>query len=83
MKVSRMDSATVQNSWRPYQYYIYNGNYPLIRTLYALLNEPRSGMPTAFAHFVRLPKGQMIIHRSGLLTIQAGMNVRNVFVNRE
>ena len=40
-------------------------------------------MPTAFAHFVRLPKGQMIIHRSGLLTIQAGMNVRNVFVNRE
>ena len=83
MKVSRMDSATVQNSWRPYQYYIYNGNYPLIRTLYALLNEPRRGMPTAFAHFVRLPKGQMIIHRSGLLTIQAGMNVRNVFVNRE
>ena len=81
MKVSRMDSATVQNSWRPYQYYIYNGNYPLIRTIYALLNEPRSGLPTSFAHFVRLPKGQMIIHRAGLLTIQASMNVRNVIVN--
>jgi phosphate transport system substrate-binding protein len=26
MKVSRLDSATVQNSWRPYQYYLYNGN---------------------------------------------------------
>ena len=83
MKVSRMDSATGQNSWRPYQYYLYNGNYPLIRTIYALLNEPRSGLPTGFAHFVRLPKGQMIIHHSGLLTIQAGMNVRNVFVNQE
>ena len=83
MKVSRMDSATVQNSWRPYQYYIYNGNYPLIRTIYALLNEPRSGLPTSFAHFCRLPRGQMIIHRAGLLTIQASMNVRNVIVNRE
>ena len=83
MKVSRMDSATVQNSWRPYQYYIYNGNYPLVRTIYAILNEPRNGLPTGFAHFCRLPKGQMIIHRAGLLTIQAGMNVRNVFVNKE
>nr|MCR5366816.1 substrate-binding domain-containing protein [Prevotella sp.] len=56
MKVSRMETATPENSWRPYQYYIYNANYPLIRTIYAVLNEPRSGMPTAFAHFVRLPR---------------------------
>ena len=83
MKVSRMDSATVANSWRPYQYYIYNGNYPLIRTIYALLNEPRSGLPSNFAHFCRLPKGQLIIQKSGLLPIQAGMNARTVFVNKE
>ncbi len=83
MKVSRMDSATPENSWRPYQYYIYNANYPLIRTIYAILNEPRSGLPTSFAHFVRLPKGQMIIHRSGLLTIQASMNVRDIIVSRD
>ena len=83
MKVSRMDSATVQNSWRPYQYYLYNGNYPLIRTIYALLNEPRSGLPSGFAHFCRLPRGQMIIHRAGLLTYQAGTNVREIVINRE
>ncbi len=83
MKVSRMDSATVQNSWRPYQYYIYNGNYPLIRTIYALLNEPRGGLPSSFAHFCCLPKGQMIIHRSGLLPIQASMNVREIIVNNQ
>ena len=82
MKVSRMDSATVQNSWRPYQYYLYNGNYPLVRTIYALLNEPRSGVPSGFAHFCRLPKGQMIIFRAGLLPIQANMNVREVYVNK-
>ena len=83
MKVSRLDSATVANSWRPYQYYIYNGNYPLIRTIYALLNEPRSGLPSNFAHFCRLPKGQLIIQKSGLLPIQAGMNSRTVFVNKQ
>ena len=83
MKVSRLDSATAHNSFKPYQYYLYNGNYPLIRTIYALLNEPRSGVPSGFAHFCRLPKGQMIIFRSGLLPIQAGMEVRNVNVSKE
>ena len=81
MRVSRLDSATVRNSWQPYQYYIYNGNYPLVRTIYALLNEPRSGVPSAFAHFCRLPKGQTIILRAGLLPIQANMYVRDVVVN--
>ena len=80
MKVSRMDSATVKNSWHPYQYYLYNGNYPLIRTIYALLCEPRSGVPSGFAHFCSLPKGQMIFLRSGLLPFQANMNVREVNV---
>jgi phosphate transport system substrate-binding protein len=83
MKVSKLDSATAYNSWRPYQYYLYNGNYPLIRTIYALLNEPRSGLPPNFAHFCRLPKGQLIIQKSGLLPIQAATNVRPVYVNKE
>jgi phosphate transport system substrate-binding protein len=83
MKVSRLDSATVRNSWRPYQYYIYNGNYPLIRTIYAILNEPRNGVPSGFAHFCRLPKGQLIFLRAGLLPIQADMNVREVNVTKE
>ena len=81
MKVSKLDSATAYNSWRPYQYYIYNGNYPLVRTIYALLNEPRTGLPSNFAHFCRLPKGQLIIQKSGLLPIQAGTNVRQIIVN--
>ena len=83
MKVSRLDSATAYNSWRPYQYYIYNGNYPLIRTIYALLNEPRSGLPSGFAHFCRLPKGQLIIQKSGLLPIQAATNRREIIVNKK
>ena len=83
MRVSRMDSATAANSWQPYQYYLYNGNYPLVRTIYALLNEPRTGLPSNFAHFCRLPKGQKIILQSGLLPIQAAMNQREIIVNNQ
>ena len=54
-----------------------------IRTIYALLNEPRSGVPSGFAHFCQLPKGQKIILRYGLLPRTANMNVRDVIVNRE
>ena len=80
MKVSRLDSATVRNSRRPYQYYLYNGSYPLVRTIYALLTEPRTGMPTRFANFCSLPQGQKIFFQAGLLPIMPNLNVRNVNV---
>ena len=83
MGVSKMDSAKSYNSWKPYQYYLYNGNYPLRRTIYALLNDTRNGVPSGFAHFVQLPKGQKIILRAGLLPRSANMNVRDVIVNKE
>ena len=83
MGVSKLDSATLANSWKPYQYYLYNGNYPLIRTIYALLNEPRSGVPTGFVHFCQLPRGQKIILRAGLLPRTANMNIREVNIIKE
>jgi phosphate transport system substrate-binding protein len=83
MKVTKLDSATVQNSRRPYQYYIYDGTYPLVRTIYAILTEPRQGVPTGFANFCSLPQGQKVIFRAGLLPYMANMNVRNVNVVKE
>ena len=83
MGVSKMDSAKRYNSWQPYQFYLYNGNYPLRRTIYALLNDTRNGVPSGFTHFIQLPKGQKIILRSGLLPRTANMNVRDVIVNKQ
>ena len=83
MKVSKMDTATVANSWRPYQYYLYNGNYPLVRTIYALLNDPRRGLPWGFAQFCASPKGQLIFFHSGLLPVRGDMTIREVNVNVE
>lgn len=82
MAVSRLDSANAHNSFKPYQGYLYNGNYPLVRTIYAISTEPRTGAPTRFANFCRLPQGQMIILRAALLPVVANMNVRHVNVTR-
>ncbi|MBQ9216003.1 MAG: substrate-binding domain-containing protein [Prevotella sp.] len=84
MGVSKMKTAEIYNSWKPYQYYLYNGNYPLIRTIYALLNDTRpNGVATSFTHFIQLPKGQKIILRYGLLPRTANMNVRDVIIKKQ
>ena len=80
MSVSKLQKATPANSWKPYQYYIYNGNYPLIRTIYCLLNDPINGLPWGFANFIRSPKGQMIVMKTGLLPVAGNINIRNVNV---
>jgi phosphate transport system substrate-binding protein len=82
MSVSRMDKATPANSWKPYQYYLYNGNYPLVRTIYALLNDPINGLPWGFAQFIASPTGQMIIFKSGLLPIRGDITIRDVNINQ-
>lgn len=82
MLVSKYAPATLSNSWRPYQYYLYNGNYPLIRTVYALLNDPLHALPWGFAQFIASPKGQLIIFKSGMLPVQGNMTVRDVKITQ-
>ena len=72
MSVSRFDSATAMNSWKPYQAYLLDGRYPLVRTIYALLNDPINGLPWGFAHF---------IFKSGLLPVRGDITIRSVNVN--
>ena len=83
MSVSKLEKATPLNSWKPYQYYIYNDNYPLIRTIYALINDPRNGLPWGFAHFLESPVGQKIILKSGLLPYRGDIILRSVNVKKE
>lgn len=80
MSVSPFHPATPANSRKPFQYYIYNGEYPLVRTIYALLNDPRHGLPWGFAHFIEGPKGQRIVMKAGLLPVLGDINVRDVNV---
>lgn len=82
MGVSKIHPATVASSWKPYQYYLWNGNYPLVRTIYALLNDPRHGLPWGFANFMSADsRGQRIFFRAGLLPYRGNMTVREVSVS--
>lgn len=80
MGVSKMHPAKPYNSWKPYQYYLYNGNYPLVRTVYALLNDSHNGLPSGLGRFFRVPKGQLIVFHAGLMPVQGNINVREVVV---
>lgn len=80
MSVSKFDKATAMNSWKPYQAYLLDGRYPLVRTIYALLNDPINGLPWGFAHFIVQPKGQLIIFKSGLLPVRGDITIRSVNV---
>ena len=78
MAVSAGDVATPENSYKPYQAYLYYGNYPLARPIYAILNDPRNGLPWGFTSFMTSDKGQRIILKSGL--VPATQPVRIVHV---
>lgn len=82
MYVSRMEKATPSNSYLPYQYYILNGNYPLTRTVWALLNDPYNALPWAFAHFIESPKGQLLVMKAGLLPVMGNIVLRDVNVSQ-
>jgi len=82
MSVSKMQTANPNNSWLPYQYYLYNGNYPLVRTIYCLVNDPINGLPWGFAQFIRSPKGQKIILKSGLLPFYGNITIRDVNISQ-
>lgn len=83
MAVSKLDKATAVGSWKPYQYYLYNGNYPLVRTIYALLNDTRNGLPSGFSQFMSTYKGQLIFFKAGLLPAHGDLTVREVNVSKE
>lgn len=82
LAISRSDDATPDNSYKPYQGYIYNDFYPFIRRIYALINDERGryGLPWGFAQFVASPKGQMIIFKAGLLPAYGNISIRDVRV---
>lgn len=81
MAVSAADVATPANSYKPYQAYLFYGDYPLARSVYILLNDPRNALPWGFASFLTSGRGQRVILKSGL--VPATQPVRVVDVKDE
>ena len=76
--ISSTEPVTLENSFQPYQAYIYEGLYPLSRNLYAIDTEPRNGLATGFLSFLASDRGQRIILKSGILPANAPVRLVNV-----
>lgn len=78
MAVSRAEVATSANSFKPYQAYLATGDYPLSRSVYILLNDPRGALPSGFTAFLTGDRGQRIILKSGLVPATQPVRIVNV-----
>lgn len=83
MSVSNADKPEYNSSYQPYQAYIQMGLYPLYRTVWALLNDPRHGLPWGFSHFVVSPIGQKIILKSALLPYRGDIQIIDMNIHDE
>lgn len=78
MAVSRAATATVENSFKPFQAYLALDQYPLTRNVYILLNDPKSGLPSGLTSFLTDFRGQRIILKSGLVPATAAVRIVDV-----
>lgn len=64
LKVRGNDEVT---AYQPYQYYIYNGSYPLYRQIYMITTAPGGSIGHGFYTFVTGFQGQKIMLTTGVL----------------
>lgn len=72
LKVRRNDEIVAR---KPYQAYIYDGSYPLFRSMYMISTAPNGSVAHGFYSFVTSFRGQKIIQMTGILpaTVQPRM----------
>lgn len=81
LKVARKDGIN-EIGWRPYQYRILTGDYPLIRSVYVILTDPRVRSYTkSFFYFLKGQKGQTIICNSSQLLPYTPVQYKSVRAN--
>ncbi|MEI6553998.1 MAG: substrate-binding domain-containing protein [Paludibacter sp.] len=81
MAVSSESEATSENSYKPFQAYLFYGYYPLTRYVYVIMNDPRGSLPSGFTNFLTSDRGQRIVLKSGL--VPATQPVRVVQIKDE
>ena len=81
LKVARKDGKN-EIGWRPYQYRMLTGDYPLIRSVYVILTDPRVRSYTkSFFYFLKGQKGQTIICNSSQLLPYTPVQYKSVRAN--
>ena len=75
LKVRRDDSI---EAYKPYQGYIYDGRYPLYRSIYMITTSANGSLSHGFYSFVTGTIGQKIIQRTGILPARVQQRMVNL-----
>jgi phosphate transport system substrate-binding protein len=78
MAVSVENEATLANSYKPFQAYLFYGYYPLTRNIFIILNDPRNSLPSGLTSFLTSDRGQRIILKSGLVPATQPIRIVNI-----
>jgi phosphate transport system substrate-binding protein len=81
IRISKEEIATKENSYLPYAGDIRQENYPLWRSVYVLLSDPRSGLSSGFSVFLANDIGQKVVLKSGLLPVTDPQNIAVNIIN--
>lgn len=74
-------AETPEEYYRPYQAYVAQEQYPLVREVYLVKREAGAGLGTGFAAFIAGEKGQRIILKAGM--VPGTMPLRIIQINKE
>lgn len=68
IRVMSVSAEAGGEAFQPYQAYIYTKEYPLTREVWIINYGSRAGLHSGFVNFMQMEKGQLIIHKSALVT---------------
>lgn len=81
VRIAALSRKTGGESFQPFQAYIAQHKYPLIREITVVSREGRTGLGSGLLAFIAGEKGQRIVLKSGLVPVT--MPVRIVEINRQ
>jgi phosphate transport system substrate-binding protein len=80
LSADSLKNPSIDDYYQPYQAYIAQKTYPLIREVYMITGEARAGLASGFIAFVASERGQRIFLKAGL--VPATAPIRLVEINK-
>ena len=78
MKVIAVRNDDALKAYKPYQAYIFDGSYPLYRSIYMITTAPGGSLGHGFYSFVTGFQGQKLIQMTGILPATVRPRMVNV-----
>jgi phosphate transport system substrate-binding protein len=67
MAIGTTEKIDADSAYQPVPYYLYSGDYPLIRDIYLILTDLRGTLPAGMVKFFASDAGRRIILNAGLV----------------